>query len=70
VSHSPCSPSPYWASKSRANELDPRAAVAYFGRANVRLDLVDLAGAIDDFSRAVAITPGFAEAYNGRGVAL
>lgn len=54
---------------SRALELRPDFADAYFGRAWIhdRLDELDLAAA--DYGKAIQIEPKFAAAYSSRGVA-
>ena len=55
---------------SRALELRPDFADAYFGRAWVRDRLDQLDQATTDYGRAIQIEPKFAAAYGSRGVAL
>ena len=47
--------------------IDPRTAVSYINRANVYLAKYELDSALEDFNRAVAISPIQVEAYMGRG---
>ncbi|MBS9389954.1 MAG: tetratricopeptide repeat protein [Dolichospermum sp. WA123] len=51
---------------NKAIELSPRAAF-YLSRGNVRDDLGDKQGAIDDLNQAIKINPNFAQAYYNRG---
>jgi tetratricopeptide (TPR) repeat protein len=51
---------------NKAIELSPRAAF-YNNRGNVRNELGDKQGAIDDYNLAIKINPNLAEAYAGRG---
>ncbi|MFM6218818.1 MAG: tetratricopeptide repeat protein, partial [Dolichospermum sp.] len=51
---------------NKAIELSPRAAF-YNNRGNVRSELGDKQGAIDDFNQAIKINPNEALAYNNRG---
>ncbi|MFM5961315.1 MAG: tetratricopeptide repeat protein, partial [Dolichospermum sp.] len=51
---------------NKAIELSPRAAF-YNNRGNVRNDLGDKQGAIDDFNQAIKINPNDANAYINRG---
>ncbi|MFN7851159.1 MAG: tetratricopeptide repeat protein [Dolichospermum sp.] len=52
---------------NKAIELSPRAAF-YLSRGNVRDDLGDKPGAIDDYNQAIKINPNNAQAYNNRGI--
>lgn len=49
--------------------LVPRDSDAYFTRAAAKGMISDLAGSIEDYSKAIGIDPDFAEAYANRGVA-
>ncbi|MDB9545935.1 tetratricopeptide repeat-containing serine protease family protein [Dolichospermum circinale] len=51
---------------NKAIELSPRAAF-YTNRGNVRNDLGDKPGAIDDYTQAIKINPNDAQAYSNRG---
>src|SRR4051812_29010322 len=52
---------------SKAIELDPALAQAYFGRAGMRAQLGDNDGAISDNSKALEIDPSITLAYAARG---
>jgi tetratricopeptide (TPR) repeat protein/S1-C subfamily serine protease len=52
---------------NKAIELSPRAAF-YNNRGNVRDDLGDKPGAIDDYTQAIKINPNYAQAYYNRGI--
>ncbi len=52
---------------NKAIELSPRAAF-YNNRGNVRNDLGDKPGAIDDYTLAIKINPNYAQAYYNRGI--
>ena len=55
------------ADSSRAIELDPDNAQAYYTRGVANSNLGDHRGAIADCNRAIEIDPGYANAYNNRG---
>ncbi|MFN9615001.1 MAG: tetratricopeptide repeat protein, partial [Dolichospermum sp.] len=52
---------------NKAIELSPRAAF-YLNRGNVRYQLGDKQGAIDDYTQAIKINPNLAQAYYNRGI--
>ncbi|MFN5955373.1 MAG: tetratricopeptide repeat protein [Dolichospermum sp.] len=52
---------------NKAIELSPRAAF-YLNRGNVRYNLGDKQGAIDDYNQAIKINPNLALAYYNRGI--
>ncbi|MBD2138227.1 tetratricopeptide repeat protein [Anabaena sp. FACHB-1237] len=52
---------------NKAIELSPHA-VFYSNRGNVRNQLGDKQGAIDDYNQAIKFNPNLAQAYNNRGV--
>jgi lipoprotein NlpI len=54
---------------SRAIEIDPKYAMAYFNRGVVKGIKDDLDGAVADYSRAIEIDPKYEDAYINRGVA-
>lgn len=54
---------------TRAIELNPNNAVAFFERGSVRLKLGDSKGALEDYDRAVQLKPDHAPAYLARGYA-
>ena len=45
----------------------PSSELAYYGRANYKQSVVDINGALLDFSKAIDLYPSFAMAYNNRG---
>jgi tetratricopeptide (TPR) repeat protein/S1-C subfamily serine protease len=51
---------------NKAIEISPRA-VFYYNRGNVRNELGDKPGAIDDYTQAIKINPNLAQAYYNRG---
>ncbi|MFM6496890.1 MAG: trypsin-like peptidase domain-containing protein, partial [Dolichospermum sp.] len=52
---------------NKAIELSPRAAF-YNNRGNVRKELGDKQGAIDDYNQAIKFNPNLAQAYYNRGI--
>ncbi|MDM3852007.1 MAG: tetratricopeptide repeat protein [Aphanizomenon gracile PMC627.10] len=52
---------------NKAIELSPRAAF-YLNRGNVRYQLGDKQGAIDDYNQAIKFNPNLAQAYYNRGI--
>ncbi len=44
-------------------------AEVYFNRGSAKIDLLDYAGAIAEYSKALEMNPKFAEAYHNRGLA-
>jgi len=48
---------------------NPKSAIAYYGRGNVKCDRSDYKGAIEDFNKAIVICPDNEQAYNNRGLA-
>jgi tetratricopeptide (TPR) repeat protein len=55
--------------QDKAIELNPNAADTYYNRGNLKLDLHDYAGAIEDYTKAVELNSRHAEAYCSRGIA-
>jgi tetratricopeptide (TPR) repeat protein len=54
---------------NRAIEIDPKYAIAYYGRGFLAVEkLQDLQGALADFNRAIELDPNNAVAYCARGV--
>lgn len=54
---------------NQAIELDPKYAIAYYGRGFIAAEkLQDLQGALADFNRAIELDPNNAVAYCARGV--
>ena len=54
---------------SKAIELGPGHAIAYYNRGNVYIELNQPIKAIKDYNKAIELNPGFAAAYNNRGSA-
>lgn len=54
---------------SKAIQLDPQFANAYYTRGNAKRELGDTVGAIADYERAIEHNPQFAAAYYNRGTA-
>ena len=54
---------------TRAIEIDPKDAAAYFNRGGSHSKLGDNEQAIEDYTRAIEIDPKYAAAYNNRGIA-
>ncbi len=52
---------------SRAIDLNPRAAHAYYNRGNVYHNKGEFGRAITDYTKAIELNPNLAEAYNNRG---
>lgn len=50
-------------------EMDDADFQAYYGRAETRLKLDDLQGAVNDYTKALAANRTLTEAYKGRGIA-
>ena len=53
---------------TRAIELAPDFAHAYYNRGVIRAELNDFQGAIEDFSQAISLKPEFPDAYYNRGL--
>lgn len=53
---------------SRAIEINPSFAFAWYNRANIRVSIKDYIGAINDYSQAIRLNPELAEAYYNRGL--
>ncbi len=54
---------------NRAIEIDPKYAIAYYGRGFLAVEkLQDIQGALADFNRAIELDPNNAVAYCARGV--
>ena len=47
--------------------LNPEYDKAYYNRGNVKSDLKNCAGAIADYSKAIAINPNYSKAFKMRG---
>lgn len=54
---------------NRAIAIDPKIALAYYNRGNVRFGLKDYPGAISDYSEAITLQRDFALAFMNRGSA-
>ncbi|NEQ38188.1 MAG: tetratricopeptide repeat protein [Okeania sp. SIO3I5] len=54
---------------SRAIEINPNFAEAYYGRGLAKFDLGNKEEAIADYSQALAINPNYIDAYLARGIA-
>ncbi len=54
---------------SKAIELKPDYAIAYYNRGLAKRRLKQYADAIKDYSKATEINPDFVEAYYNRGIA-
>jgi len=48
----------------RVTVIDPRTSVLYMDRGNVYFSMGDLDKAITDYGRAIALSPGMADAYH------
>lgn len=54
---------------NRAIEIDPKYAIAYYGRGFLAVEkLQDIQGALADFNRAIELDPNNAVAYCARGI--
>ena len=53
---------------SKAIELDPDDADAYYNRGVAKKKLKDYYGAINDYSKAIELKPDYADAYVNRGI--
>ena len=53
---------------TKAIELNPDYAYAYYNRGYVKCNLEDYKGAIADFTKAIELNPDFALAYVNRGI--
>ncbi len=56
-----------YADLATAIELDPRSALPYANRGNIRQNRGDLASAVMDFTRAIERDPGLVNRYFNRG---
>ena len=54
---------------SKAIEINPQDAIAYYNRGLAKGDLEDYQGAISDYTKAIEINPQNANAYVNRGIA-
>ena len=52
---------------TKAIELYPQYAIAYYNRGLAKDELGDFRSAVSDYSKAIEINPNYAEAYNNRG---
>ena len=55
---------------TKAIEIYPKYALAYYNRGLARRKLGDLKGAIADYTKAIELNPKFYQAYTNRGIAL
>lgn len=55
---------------TRASEMEPKAAIAFYARGRSHWELGNIHQAIKDFDRAIELSPRFAEAYERRGASL
>ena len=53
---------------SKAIEINPQDAIAYYNRGLAKGDLEDYQGAISDYDKVIEINPKLADAYRMRGV--
>ena len=54
---------------TKAIELNPNYAKAYYNRGIAKFDLQDYKGAIADYTKAIELNPNYAKAYYNRGIA-
>ena len=54
---------------TKAIEINPKSALAYYNRANSKDELKDYYGAISDYTKAIEIDPNHKSAYKNRGIA-
>ena len=55
---------------TKAIEIDPRYALAYYNRGVSKYNLKDYRGAISDYTKAIEYNPNYAYAYANRGIVL
>jgi tetratricopeptide (TPR) repeat protein len=53
---------------TKAIELSPSFAEAYYKRGNIKNLMGDYSGAISDYNKAIDLNPNLAEAYHNRGL--
>ena len=55
---------------TKAIELYPQYAFAYYNRGKAKRNLDDYEGAISDYSKAIELNPNYYQAYTNRGIVL